>query len=173
MIMGTCLSFVHVHISTRLHEQKQQRGVVPPRVAMSTSSMAPSPVPRAAGDWMEKGAEILSKFRQGLRQIRGGSSHHPPSPTAASTHSSSSTATASTMERPVEPSGQASLWSRLFFLWVSPLMARGNQKALEMEDIWRMDEKHGMIQLSAQFQNVYAEEVRKRALVLVLRDFSF
>lgn len=136
-----CESIIIVMI--RLHDQKQQRGIVSPRVAMS-ASLAPSPMPKVAGDWIEKGAEIWSKLRQGLKLVRGGSTPPPPSSTA---------------DRQVEPSSFASLWSRLIFSWVNPLMSLGNEKALEMDDLWRMQEKHSMTHLSAQFQKIYTQEL--------------
>lgn len=52
----------------------------------------------------------------------------------------------------LRPVVNGSLWSCLSFSWVDPLMARGNQKPLEMSDLWEVAEHDRMTALSNQFK---------------------
>ncbi|KAF8927650.1 P-loop containing nucleoside triphosphate hydrolase protein [Dissophora ornata] len=59
------------------------------------------------------------------------------------------------------PEFEASIFSRLTFGWVQPLMALGALRPLEREDIWELTEQRRAAYIATLFRQKWAEEVAK------------
>jgi hypothetical protein len=57
---------------------------------------------------------------------------------------------------------KSSLLSKLTFSWVQPMMELGNRKTLEVEDLWRLEERDLMANVSATF-DAYFEQAKADA----------
>lgn len=64
------------------------------------------------------------------------------------------------------PKDRNALSNRLFFSWVSSIMALGNKKPLEMHDLWRLPENELMGNLSATFESFFEFEKKQANITL-------
>uniref|UniRef100_A0A7S1T954 Probable ATP-dependent transporter ycf16 n=1 Tax=Compsopogon caeruleus TaxID=31354 RepID=A0A7S1T954_9RHOD len=60
-------------------------------------------------------------------------------------------------------------WSRLWFSWVSPLLERGSERALQVEDLPGPAKEDRVAELSARFQRAWEEELHGPALPSLVR----
>ncbi|KAF9352484.1 hypothetical protein BGX26_009716 [Mortierella sp. AD094] len=69
------------------------------------------------------------------------------------------------------PEFTASIFSRLTFTWVQPLMSLGSKRPLEKEDIWELTERRRAAYIATVFRECWAREVAKgKASVQALKN---
>ncbi|KIK67839.1 hypothetical protein GYMLUDRAFT_216120 [Collybiopsis luxurians FD-317 M1] len=61
----------------------------------------------------------------------------------------------------VIPIVNASLLSKLTYTWVTPIMALGYQRTLQVSDLWKMDDSMGAARLSEQLDSAWARRVQE------------
>lgn len=59
------------------------------------------------------------------------------------------------------PEYSSSVFSRLTFAWVQPLMTLGSKRPLEKEDIWELTEQRRASYIATRFREFWAKEVAK------------
>ncbi|KAG0075872.1 hypothetical protein BGZ92_002684, partial [Podila epicladia] len=59
------------------------------------------------------------------------------------------------------PEHSSSVFSRLTFAWVQPLMTLGSKRPLEKEDIWELTEQRRASYIATRFRDFWAKEVAK------------
>ncbi|KAF5393181.1 hypothetical protein D9757_001344 [Collybiopsis confluens] len=64
-------------------------------------------------------------------------------------------------DAPVTPIVNASFLSKLTYTWVTPIMALGYQRTLQVSDLWKMDESMSAARLSEQLDNAWARRVNE------------
>lgn len=60
------------------------------------------------------------------------------------------------------PERQASIFSRIYFGWITPLLQRGYRKPITEKDVWKLDTWDQTESLIKRFQKSWAEETQKK-----------
>ncbi|KAF7295535.1 ABC protein [Mycena indigotica] len=68
---------------------------------------------------------------------------------------------ASIVDAPVSPYVNASLFSRLTYTWISPMMVLGFQRTLQASDLWKMGPEQEAEYLTRKLEESWASRVRK------------
>ena len=77
------------------------------------------------------------------------------------------------VDRTPAPEYRAGFWSKLTFQWISPLMAVGYQRPLELRDVWAVNPDRRLDVLSPRLRDKYARRkagASKRPLIMALYD---